>query len=67
MKNKQYHSNKKFEQNVERSKYAQDLLQKEEEYNKKKEEEAQEKLKKFFAKKEEVYKIIMNLSDLSFS
>ena len=54
LKNKQYHQNRKFEQNSERSKYAQDLLQKEEEYNKKKEEEAQDKLRKFFARKEDV-------------
>ena len=54
LKNKQYHQNRKFEQNSERSKYAQDLLQKEEEYNKKKEDEAQDKLRKFFARKEDV-------------
>ena len=54
MKNKEFYSKRKYEQNPERNKYAQDLLQKEEEYNKKKEDEAQEKLKKFFAKKEEV-------------
>jgi len=55
LKNKQYHQNRKFDQNAERNKYAQDLLQKEEEHNKKKEEEAQEKLRKFFARKEEVF------------
>lgn len=54
LRNKQYHINKKNEQNAERNKYATNLLQKEEEYNKKKEEEAQDKLKKFFARREEV-------------
>lgn len=54
LKNKHYYINRKFEQNSERNKYAQDLLQKEKEYNKQKDEEAEEKLRKFFAKKEEV-------------